>query len=79
MPTHQQIAAARERGTDVHTTIRVGQQEQRRPHCLSGIYRDPNKISTTLKPKTLLSSPLGHHLNSTTEPLRNNDRLSSYL
>jgi hypothetical protein len=50
-----------------------------RPHCLSGIYRDPNKISTTLKPKTLLSSPLGHHLHSTTEPLRNNDRLSSYL
>jgi hypothetical protein len=50
-----------------------------RAHCLSGIYRDPNKISTTLKPETLLSSPLGHHLHSTTEPLRNNDRLSSYL
>lgn len=38
---------------------------------LSGIYRDPQRVLRDAE--SLLSSPLGHHLRPTTEPLLNND------
>ena len=65
MPTHQQITAACEQGSDADatTTIRVGQPTgagSSRIHCLSSIYRDPRQ---DLHDATIASALLNGKLN----------------
>ena len=59
MPTHQQITAAREQGSDVHATICVGQQEQQAPLPLRHLPRPQQDLhdAETQNPPLLATRP----------------------
>jgi hypothetical protein len=60
MPTHQQITAAREQGSDADatTTIRVGQQEQHAPLPLQHLPRFPTRPPRRIIAAVLLNGRL---------------------